>query len=77
MAQGRSFEEVDEMTIFDLLMITKYRQANPSHENLLAMIANWCGVWKPSSVVPDIDIKSVPDPRQAIREAFKGTKFPV
>lgn len=77
MAQGRSYEQVDEMTIFDIIMITKYRQANPSHENLLAMIANWCGAWKPEQRVQEIDTKSVPDPRQAIREAFKGTNFPV
>ena len=76
MAQGRSFEEVNEMTIFDLNMITKYRRSNPSPENLLAMIANWCGAWKPVSTVSEIDIKSVPDPRPAIREAFKGAVIP-
>lgn len=63
------------MTLFDLMLINKYRSRHPHTEDLVAAIARWCGVYKPPDIQEEIPITSVPDPRAAIKKAFAGTKF--
>jgi len=57
--------------------MSKYRAIHPSTEDLVAAIAQWCGVYKPPpQPVATVDISSIPDPRDEIRKAFAQAKFP-
>lgn len=78
MSEGRSFEQVDEMTVFDLAMIGEYRRSSPSAEQLLSLLAQWAGVYKPNveRVAEAPPPSSVPDPRSDIARAFAEAKFP-
>jgi hypothetical protein len=73
---GKSYEEIDEMTLFDLKMITDWRQKNPPMELLLRLIAQWCGVWKPD---PEVSMKlskvSLQELSAGILSQFEGKKF--
>lgn len=76
MCDGRTFEEVDDMTLFDVAMINKYRSRHPRTEDLLAGIAVYLGTYKPPAVTEEVpDVKSVPDPRAVIIAAFAESKF--
>lgn len=75
MCEGRSFEQVDQMTLFDLSMINKYRRDNPHTEDLVALIARYLGIYKPPESQEEVQVSSLPDPREAIKQAFAGMKF--
>lgn len=80
MSEGRTFEEVDRMTIFDLEMIRGYRRRSPSLETLVRCIAVWSGAYKPQR--EDVEVLSTtpenrpPDPTADIRRAFAGARMP-
>jgi len=75
LCEGRSFEQIDEMTLFDLSMMSQYRAVNPRSEDLLSVIAQWCGAYKPPARQEAVHRISAPDPRPDIRRAFAEAKF--
>jgi len=75
MCEGRSFEQIDDMTLFDIMMMREYREENPSTDSLVAAIAQWCGVYKPSTSSRAAPIDRAPDPRDSIRKAFAGVNL--
>lgn len=74
MCEGRSFEEIDSMTLFDLQMMNVYRSVHPSLEDLVSMIATQFG-YTPPSVKKEITVESLYDPRADIKAAFANAKF--
>jgi hypothetical protein len=77
MSAGRSFADVDEMTLFDLQMMGEYRRDNPELEDMVALLLEWTGAWKrPARSQPEPPSpKSLPDPRADIARAFAGIRF--
>lgn len=76
MAAGRSYEQIDEMTLFDLDILTTWWEKNPPMDLMLRLIAQWCGVYKPDT--PTI-MKASPMYLQAltagIMSQFEGKTF--
>lgn len=84
MAEGRTFHQVDKMSWYDVQMISKWRERNPTVEALLRGIAEALGIKfvdSPSAGISstparEVDPKSLPDPTDEIRAALANAVFP-
>lgn len=70
------------MSWHDVVMISGWRQKNPSVESLLRAIAESLGIKftgvasSASSPAREMDPASLPDPTASLREAFSKANFP-